>query len=266
MIGFDPELHDNQPLPEEGADTRNLSKSALYDRVAEVYCVPPYSSRGVTREWLLGVLNHTFFRVENEVIRIFEFGLTRAQQKKVGITNNALLVKKLNRLLESQNNRWLGFTEHDVPEQNWLYRITRFVDQNNLLEFFQMPCTQPPPLEQNSPPIIKMHYGRKYACQWLFRLQQVRGNKKLWDALRMLSETYRQLASYTINQELLERELQDTRNKIVALTSTLTDQVNKAAFTYTTLENPNIRPELIIMGGDGLTADMRNQLNTNVKL
>ena len=42
--------------------------------------------------------------------------------------------------------------------------------------------------------------------------------------------------------------------------------IGKVSFTYTGLEDPNITPELVIAGGEGLTEKMRSQLNTNSQL
>ena len=50
------------------------------------------------------------------------------------------------------------------------------------------------------------------------------------------------------------------------LEGTLQDLVSKAAFQYTAHENPLIKPEVVIMGGEGFTQEMRNTLNTNAKV
>ena len=63
--------------------------------------------------------------MERLAFKHFEFNLERCHFKKVGITSNALLVKKLNRLLELQGEKSLGFTELEVPDQTWLYKVAR---------------------------------------------------------------------------------------------------------------------------------------------
>ena len=102
MIGFQPELHGDIPQPDEGLDTRNLEKKELFDMVAAVWFVPPYSSKGVTRDYLLRVNRNAVFRVNSNELKRFEVELSREAQKKIGTINNALLVKKLNILLTEQ--------------------------------------------------------------------------------------------------------------------------------------------------------------------
>ena len=266
MIGFQLDLQGDNPGPNEGVDTKSLGKNELYEMVSSTYMLPPYCSRGVTREYLLQVRNDLVFRVPTMEYRHFEINLNKSHQKKVGITNNALLVKKVNILLADKGRHPLGFTEYDVPEQSWLHKATRYIDQTNVLEFFESAVAPEPPLTRNSSAISKTYFGRLHAGQWLFRLQNARNNKKLWENLRIISETYRTYASYKINIELLDLELQETREKIVMLEGTLQDLVSKAAFQYTAHENPLIKSEAVIMGGKGFTQEMRNTLNTHVKV
>ena len=80
--------------------------------------LPPSISKGITREYLLSVKSGEVFRVGNMDYKQFEFNLQKAHQKKVGIVNNALLVKKINILLRERGKAQLGFTEYSLPEQN----------------------------------------------------------------------------------------------------------------------------------------------------
>jgi hypothetical protein len=139
MIGFQPELHGDMPQPDEGLDTRSLEKKELFDMVSAVWLVPPYSSKGVTRDYLLRVHRNTVFRVNTNEIRRFEVDLTKEAQKKIGTINNALLVRKLNILLTDQGREVLGFTEFEIPESSWLHRVARYIDQTNLLEILERP-------------------------------------------------------------------------------------------------------------------------------
>ena len=266
MIGFNQELQILQPTTDEGLDTVNLQKNELYELVSAEYMIPPYASRGVTREYLLQVKNDEIFRVDNMEYKTFEFHLQKTHLKKVGITNNAMLVKKLNLLLKERGLKKLGFTLFDVPEQTWLYKVARYIDRTNLLEFFESAITPELPLGNSSSDLTKIYYGRVYAGEWLFRLDKAKRNKKLWEAFRAVSELYRSLASHKINIEVLEHDLQETRDKVFTMETNLNDMVSKAAFTYTSIEDSKITPELIIAGGEGLTGDMRSQLNTNAQL
>ena len=184
----------------------------------------------------------------------------------MGIINNSLLVKKLNILLKDRGQPTLGFGEFDLPEQNWLYRVARYIDKTNLLEFFESAPFPEPPLDHNSSAISKIYYGRLYAGEWLFRLEKAKKNKKLWDALTAIAERYRFLCSLRTNVEVLDYELKTTRGRVEYIENDLHDMVGKASFTYTALEDPTITPELVIGGGDTLTPEMKKQLHTNAQL
>lgn len=266
MIGFNHELKLYKTEVGEGLDTKNLQKNELYDLVSTDYMLPPYNSRGVSRDYLLAVKNGQVFRVTNKDYKHFEFNLQKTHLKKVGIINNALLVKKINLLLKERDHPQLGFSEFDLPEQNWLFKVCRYIDKTNILEFFESAPYPEPPLDHNSSAISKIYYGRLYAGEWLFRIEKAKRNKKLWEAFLALSEKYRTLSSFKVNVEVLEHELQCTKDKVAIMETELHDMIGKVSFTYTALEDANITPELIIAGGEGLTDKMRAQLNTNAQL
>jgi len=266
MIGFQPELHEYAPCQTEGLETSNLQKNELYDLVSNTFYIPPYGSKGTTREWLLDVYNSKVYRITVMEFKQFDIRLSKEQLRRTGTHSNALLVRKLNLLLSEREEKPLGFTEHEVPDQTWLYRIARYIDQTNLLEFFEAPVKPEPPLTSDCHIIPKIHFGRLHACQWLFRTSAMKTNKKLWEQFKLVSETYRMLSAHKINTEILEYELDLTRKKVISLESTLQDLIHKSAFTYSFLEDPNIRPEVVMAGGDKFTAEMREQLNTNAKL
>ena len=266
MLGFQPELIGNTQQEEEDLDTSNLQKHELYELVSSKYMLPPFCSRGVTRDYLIDVKKDKVFRVETMQYKHFEINLTKEHFKKVGISNNAQLMKKLNILLIIDGKNPLGFNQYEVPDQNWLYKIARYIDTTNIMEFFEIAVTPPPPLTPESHLIYKINYGRLFACQWLFRLACTKNNKKLWESLKMLSEVHRTLQSHRLNVELLEHELKQTREKVIYYDATLLDLTSKAAFTYTSLENPSIKPELVISGGEQFTPEMRDILNNNARL
>ncbi len=117
MIGFEEEVARDQSRADEGPDTRNLEKKAIYENLVALYYLPPYVSRGITREYLVKVHKGEVFRVTLSDLRHFEVDLTPAQVKKHGVINNGLLVKKLNILLESKGEDKLGFSHFEPPDQ-----------------------------------------------------------------------------------------------------------------------------------------------------
>lgn len=266
MIGFSQDLKQYKRESTEGKDTENLSKNELYELVNEIYMVPPVNSKGVTREYLLKVRDGSVFRVTLIDYKQFEFNLDKAHSKKIAVINNALLVKKLNILLKEREQPELGFNEFDLPEQNWLFKVARYIDRTNLLEIFLSAPYPEPPLDQNSSAISKIYYGRLYASEWLFRLEKAKKNKKLWDGFEALAEKHRTLQSFRVNVEVLEHELKSTKEKVTCLEHELNDMIGRLAMTYTQLEDPKITPELILAGGSSFTPEMQKLVNTNAQL
>ena len=266
MIGFDEGFQGFRDLDQEGDDTKNLKKNKLYEMVSKEYFLPPVDSKGITREYLLQVRDGEVFRVTNSDHKHFEYHLEKKATKKVGVVNNVLMVKKLNMFLASKNQPQLGFTEYNLPEQQWLYKVARYIDQTNLLEFFEAAAFPEPPINAESSDIAKMYFGRLYASQWLFRLEKVRKNKKLFEAFGAVSEKYRTFLSLQTNVDVLNHELTETRKKLAEADAEMHDMIGKITFTYTNIEDPGITPELVIQGGKGLTSEMRHMINNNTKL
>jgi len=266
MIGFSQDFQLYKQGDEEDLDTKNLDKNELYTLVTKTYMLPPVNSKGITREYLLQVKEGDVFRVTHRDHKEFEFRLEKEQQRKVGVVNNALLVRKLNLLLRIHGEKDLGFTEYNLPDQNWLYKVARYIDRTNLLEFFAQPVMREEPLSEHSNMLSRIHHGRIYASEYLFRVEKAKRNKKLWDAFEALSEKHRTLRSMQVNADILEHELRETRSKINQLDVEMHDMVGKVSFTYTSLEEPTITPELVIAGGTGLTENMRTMLTTNSQL
>lgn len=266
MIGLAEEFQLFRHLNDEADDTKSLHKNQLYEMVNKEWLLPPVFSKGLTREYLLQVKDEQVFRVSHLEMKQFEYNLTKEMQTKVGVVNNALLIRKLNRFMQTNRLQPLGFDEYNMPDEKWLYRVARFIDRTNILELFEKPASPEPPLDQRSNVLSRIHYGRIYASQWLFRYERVRKDKKLFKTFESLSERFRNVVSLRVNVDVLEHELADTRRKLQELETELHDKIGKAAFTYTAMEDPSITPELVISNGGDLTDEKRNQLNTNRQL
>jgi hypothetical protein len=117
MIGFDLEPMSERGHASEDPETRHLDKRELYNMVGHRYYLPPCTSKGVTREYLVKVHRNQLFRVATLELKHFEVELTGPMTKRVGIQNNALLMRKLNVLLLSKGQTQLGFDEFDAPDE-----------------------------------------------------------------------------------------------------------------------------------------------------
>ena len=101
--------------------------------LAKTYYLPPFTSRGMTRDYLLKVHRDQVFRAKSLDLRYFEVELTPEMNRRVGLLNNCFLVRKVNVLLNSRGQVALGFDEYDPPEESWLYRVVRYIDPTNIL-------------------------------------------------------------------------------------------------------------------------------------
>ena len=272
MIGFTDELVRDSPHANEGPETRNMEKKAVYEMLALQYFLPPYNSRGITREYLIQVHREEVFRVRNSQVKHFEVDLTPAMTKRIGVLNNGLLVRKINKLLETRNQRRLGFSEFDPPdqvgsgEQVWLYRIARFIDETNLTEFFEARVTEEPPLSSKSSQISQTYFGRIKASKYFFQVKAAKSNRKLWEALRSISDTYRHLQSHLLTIEALNQEIETAKRRALEVGRNLEDMVSKAAFSYTTLQDPSLTAEAIIHGDRAGDSAVQTALHMNCKL
>ena len=117
MISFEAEPISEKGHFNEDPETRNLDKKDLYQQLAHRFYLPPFSSRGVTREYLVKVHKERCLRVPLMALKHFEVDLTGAITRRVGIPNNCLLVRKINILLKSRNEAELGFDDMEPPEE-----------------------------------------------------------------------------------------------------------------------------------------------------
>ena len=114
--------------------------------------------------------------------------------------------------------------------------------------------------------ISKIFFGRIKASTYFFRMKEAKSNRKLWDTVRLMSDNYRSYLSQKLAVDVLKRELLHAEQKVQDIGNSLDDQISKCAFTYTSMENPKIRPEMIINGSDTVTKDIRESILLNCKM
>ena len=272
MIGFEEEVAKDSVRSDEGPETKNLDKKLLYEMIAQVYFIAPYGSKGMTRDYLLKVHNAKVYRIKYGELRHFEVDLTPQMTKKLGVVNNGLLVKKINILLKSRDLPELGFTQYEPPEQvnfdhkNWLYRIARYIDTSNLTEFYEKPVSPEPPLTQDSSHIAHIYYGRLKASKIFIANDEIKFNRKLWDALRAISDCYRALQSQRLMVDVQENNLKEAKTREKYYERILGDQISKSALTYLTLQHPHISADEILKANEANNAEVREELQKTCSL
>jgi hypothetical protein len=118
----------------------------------------------------------------------------------------------------------------------------------------------------NSSPIARVYFGRLKASKYFFRLPDAKRDRKLWDALRNISAMYRAFLGQKLMVDKLTLDLEEANKKTQEIGRQLEDQISKSAFTYSSIENPKLRPDLIINGSEEVGKGARDQILLNCKL
>ena len=266
MIGFSDDLLEDLPRQDEGPETRSLSKKELYNLVAASWMLPPFNSKGITREYLLKVQRNEVYRIDTKAWRTFEYELQPHQQKRTAVINNSLMVQKLTVMLSLTGHKPLGFTMYDPPDQNWLYKVARYVDYANFMEAFEAKIRDPPTVNEDSHNIEKLQHCRREVSKYLFSDTRVRNNKKVWEALRSLSESFRMFISYQATMKTLQHQLQHAMDKVQQASVNMTDLLDKAARIYTIVQDPEIRGEHMLDSKDELDSRVHQKASEFKKL
>ena len=144
--------------------------------------------------------------------------------------------------------------------------MARYIDPTNILEFFEAPIQEEQAITHNSHNFIKVHFGRLKASKYFFRLDQAVKDRKLWEAFKAISNNYRTYQCLQIIEENVRMDLQDAIRRKEELGRIIQDQVSKSAFTYTSMEDPQITPDMIIQGSENLTKEVRDKIILNCQL
>ena len=123
---------DNEP-----AEIRQLTKSQLYKLLAAEWILPNKDSRGVTREYLAGVYQNQLFRVGRLELQQFEARLLFEDLARNSFFNMSVVLERLIALMTQLGLPPLGFNENVNPDETWVCRIARYIDQWNILRIFR---------------------------------------------------------------------------------------------------------------------------------
>lgn len=122
---------------EEPLELRTQNKSQIYNLLKSKFILPMKEARGVSRAYLVAVYENKVFRIERATLLHFEAGLTLEHQIKSGPINISTMVRRLDELQMQKKSVPLGFPEAGLPDEPWLWRVARVLDQSNLLGFFR---------------------------------------------------------------------------------------------------------------------------------
>ena len=271
MIGFSEQPGADRGHAHEDAETRDLDKRQLYNMVSNHSFLPPITTKGVTRDYLVRAYRNEVFLVRIFDLKHFEVDLTPAMTKRAGIPNNSLLVRKIDGLLDSRGLPRLGFDDFEPPDevafadQNWLYRVARFIDHHNILQFFEIPVEQGDPSLSGNNPVHRTHFGRLKASKFFHRLPEARRDRKLWDSLHSISTLYRAYLCQRLIVEKLNTDIESATKRRTDLERSLENLVSQAGITYTTIERPGLRADSLIQR-EQVPQEVRDLIALNCRL
>lgn len=134
------------------------------------------------------------------------------------------------------------------------------MDQANVMEFFEAPVRIEDPATAMTTAIGRVHLGRLKASKFFFRVPEVKKDKKLWDTLKALSAHYRSYLGQRMLSEKLRRDMETAAGKTNELERQMDDLIHRAALTYTTIESPGFRAEMIMGDNAALSGQMKEQI------
>ena len=260
MIGLAKIFDGANARNQEASETKDLSKHKIYSRLNEQYLLPPEDSKGVCRSWLLQVWYGNVYRVGLRDFKTFEVGVTSTHMKRNGLTNLMHLMLRINGLLKGRGEKVLGFHEFTVPDEKWLCKIARYVDQSNVLEFFQLPVNPITHLSPDMPPSEQIHYCRMFAYDHLLVHPGHMKNQLVYNAVIQISEWHRKNMAKRIEAEECDLKLKQVTREQKNAEMSLKDHVLKAATALYCIEKPAFRPDKLINGGQDLEQEDRRRL------
>jgi hypothetical protein len=265
MIGLNrPGLPNAQAAQDEPPAIRNLTKNQLYLLLSETYLLPGIESKGVNRNYLVGVFTDQNYRLNLLEYKRFEAELTPSQQKKTNLVNLAYILRKLNALLVETGRRPLGFPDFIIPEEGWLTKVARYIDRKNVMEFFQA-AIDPMGLPLNVSE--RVHSNRTAAYEYLFEGNALLENQKVYHSVKDISESYRRIISRRIDLEDLEQQLNAMRARLHDEEAVLKSNIFKSATTIVAIaQHDNFNPDDLYMEGDDRALANRVQLQEVCRL
>ena len=210
MIAFlaNNEQEDDEDIPVE---YRKTSKQQLYTSLSNEYLLPPMLSKGVNKRWLVNVATGVVFRLNLMEFKRFEIQLFPRHWKNQAWINLSVLFRKVSSLLAERQLAPFGFNDHCVPDESWLIKVLKFIDQENILETFIEPC--PNPARINCP-TREVHMDKLGAQTYLFGDQPVLRTPKVVGMLRDINDIGRKVRNRRADLHDLDRQTEHIRVKL----------------------------------------------------
>lgn len=185
-------------LPEnEPVQIRGFKKQAAYDIVAHEWFLPAATSKCLTRHYLAQVCLHQVFRSPKTDVLNFWNALPANAQGLATFFSAEIAFLKLERLVQDIGGAVLGITIGNMPDQDWIVKLLRFIDRFNMSCMFKAACPNNlNMIADNGNPSANIHMGQRIARQRLITFQQANllaTNKFIHDKVQAIWELKRKL-------------------------------------------------------------------------
>lgn len=104
------------------------------------------------------------------------------------------------------------------------------------------------------------------ASKYFFQPPATKKNRKLWDSLRSISDSYRAWQSQRLTVEVLEQQVKDAQAKADEQDRVLGDMISTTALSYITLQHPDVSADEIIKGAKEEHPEVKEALQMACKL
>lgn len=203
----------NQINEKEPEELKVLSKTKIYQQLAEKYLIPNPKSRAITRDYLIGVFTGKYFRVSLSDIHKFNADITPRHMKKALYVNIAETVQKVDAILREAKQAQLGFTMNYMPDTVWLYQVARFVDPCNATGIFKCPVRYPINSTMNSDKVLMAQQAAEKA---LLEDYGILGKRHIMDSLQEMCNVQKQLSCRQRELDCVEKKRVSLVDKIKA--------------------------------------------------
>lgn len=127
-------------------------------------------------------------------------------------------------------------------------------------EFFEQSVVPEPPLTKEASHISHIYYGRLKASKLFMKTNDIKNNRRLWEALRTISDCYRSLQCQRLSIEVFLNTVKEAKKKEVEIDRNLGDLISKAALTYLTLEHPEVSADAILKASEDNHPEVKEEL------
>jgi hypothetical protein len=218
--------NDGQARLHEPEEIRTLTKKELHTRLSNEYYLPDHTTRGVNRDYLVGVFTGEYYRLGLLEFKRFDAELTPAQKKKCPILCGINAVDKINHLLRETARNEIGFPNGLYPDETWFLNIARYIDRACTTGIYLEPIPDPAPFECVSTRMVR---AKRTAEEFLMGDRNLLANVSVYNQVKEVWESQKRLVGKKMEFDALVVHGRDLERKIHDEEATLSSKLLNAS-------------------------------------